>query len=62
MPKMLLTLDMFAEPIPQFNLKGKDAMRTYFGGLLSLLAYYLTFMFALNKFRHLITRHNPQIV
>ena len=62
LPKMLIEADMFPAQIPQFNIKGKDTIRTYCGGLISLIINYLFFLFAMIKFEHLITRHNPQIV
>ena len=62
LPKMLIEADMFPAPIPQFNSKGKDAVKTYCGGSISLVINYLFFLFAMIKFEQLITRHNPQIV
>ena len=62
LPKMLIKADMFPAPIPQFNSKGKNAIKTYFGGFISFISYYLFFLFAMVKFEQLITRHNPQIV
>ena len=62
LPKMLLQADLFPAPIPQFNSRGKKAVKTYFGGLISLIMIYLFFLFAVVKFLHLVTRHNPQIV
>ena len=62
LPKMLLEADLFPAPIPQFNSRGEEAVKTYFGGLISLIIKYLFILFALVKFEHLMTRHNPQIV
>ena len=62
LPKMLLDVDFFPAPTPQFNSKGEEAVRTYFGGLFSLLSLSLFFLFAVTKFGHLMTRHNPLIV
>ena len=62
LPKMLIEADMFPAQIPSFNSKGRDAIKTYFGGLNSLIINYLFFLFALVKFQQLVTRHNPQIV
>ena len=62
LPKMLIEADMFPAQIPQFNIKGKDTIRTYCGGLISLIINYLFFLFAMIKFQQLVTRHNPQIV
>lgn len=58
-PPFLHKLDMFAEPMPSFNLEGKQKVRTYPGGLLSLFIFYLTFMFSVIKLSHLLSRHNP---
>ena len=62
LPKMLIEADMFPAPIPQFNSRGKDAIKTYWGGLISLIINYLFFLFSMIKFEHLVTRHNPSIV
>ena len=59
LPKMLLDVDLFPAPIPQFNSKGENGVKTYFGGLISLIILYLFFLFAVVKFEQLITRHNP---
>ena len=59
LPRMLLKADMFPAPIPQFNSKGKDAIKTHFGGLISITINIVFFLFAAVKFDHLITRHNP---
>lgn len=59
---MLLEADMFPAPLPHFNSRGKTAVKTYCGGLISLVINYLFFQFAAMKLKHLVTRHNPQIV
>ena len=62
LPKMLIEADSFPAPLPLFNSKGQEAIKTYFGGLVSLIINYLFFLFAVVKFQQLVTRHNPQIV
>ena len=59
---MLLNVDFFPAPTPQFNSKGEKGVKTYFGGLISLIFLYTFFLFTVVKFEHLLTRHNPQIV
>ena len=61
LPKMLLTLDMFSAPLPVFNLKGRESVRTYCGGCVSLVIMYVTFLFALLKLQHLLSKHNPTV-
>ena len=61
LPRMLLTLDMFSEPLPAFNIDGSGSVRTYCGGCVSLLMMYVIFLFAVLKFQHLISKHNPSV-
>ena len=61
LPKMLLTLDMFSEPLPGFNMRGQKSVRTHAGGCLSLLIMYVMFYFAMIKLQHLYQRHNPTV-
>ena len=61
LPKMLLTLDMFGEPLPMFNIKGKSDVRTHCGGCLSIAIIFSTVAFALTKLEHLLERHNPTV-
>ena len=58
---MLLTLDMFGAPLPSFNLKGKEKVRTYGGGCMSLSIIYVTFLYATLKLQHLLSKHNPSV-
>ena len=61
MPRMLKTLDLFSTPLPGFNIKGKESVPTFAGGLLSLVIIYISLMFAALKMLHLWSRHNPQV-
>ena len=58
---MLKDLDLFAIPLPGFNIKGKEAVSTYAGGMLSLAIMYISLMFAALKMVHLLSRHNPSV-
>ena len=61
MPKMLLTLDMFRQPLPAFNIEGEGHIRTYCGGCVSLIIIYVLVLFAVLKLQHLLSKHNPQV-
>ena len=61
LPRMLLTLDMFGSPLPAFNVRGEQSVRTHCGGCVSLLIMYLTFIFATLKLQHLMSKHNPSV-
>ena len=61
LPRMLLTSDMFARPIPAFNISGETEVRTHFGGCISIAIIYVTFIFATLKLQHLLSRHNPSV-
>ena len=52
---------MFGEPLPSFSLRGESEVRTWCGGLVSVMAISATFMFALSKLQILLTRKNPSV-
>ena len=58
----LLSLDMLGAEAPKFNIGGKDSVRTYTGGLVSLLILSATFLFAMLKWQKMLLRNNPEIV
>jgi len=60
-PKMLLGLDLFSSPLPAFNIRGEDSVRTYTGGCLSLIIMYIAFLFATLKMDHLLSKYNPSV-
>ena len=62
MPKMLKTVDMFAIDLPKFNMRGEESVKTNIGGCCSIIIIYLSLMYAVHKFNHLVTRHNPQVL
>ena len=61
MPKMLLNMDMFGEPLPGFNIEGRREVRTYLGGFVSFVIIYILFMFSVLKLQHLLSKHNPVV-
>jgi len=61
MPKMLLTMDMFGAPLPTFNVRGEESVRTYTGGFVSIIIIYVAFLFASLKLQHLMSKHNPSV-
>ena len=58
---MLLTLDMFSEPLPGFNVRGERSVRTHIGGCISLIIIYVLFLHGMLKFEHLVEKHNPSV-
>ena len=54
LPRMLLTMDMFGEPLPTFNIKGESDVRTHCGGCISITIIYIVFYFAAVKMQHLL--------
>ena len=58
----LKKLDMFAARLPSFNMKGKEAVSTSIGGILSIIIYMMTFVFSLVKIQDLFLRKNPIIL
>ena len=59
--RFLHRMDTYPATVPQFNLHGKTAVRTGLGGLVSILAIYSTFIFAVHKLQSMLIRKNPLI-
>ena len=57
----LQSLDMFGQPIPAFNIKGKDQVQTVVGGFLSAVVMTLTLGFAIIGMHDLISKSDPTI-
>ena len=56
---LLERMDAFGMPLPSFNLRGKEFIRTRLGGVCTLLILAIVLLYASVKFMHLQTRHNP---
>lgn len=54
-------MDMFREPLPMFNINGHTHVRTYCGGLVTLAIVCVLFLYAVLKFQHLMSKHNPVV-
>ena len=54
-------VDFFSTQLPQFNLNGNSKSKTQSGGLLTLVVFYIAFLFALTKLVYLYERQNPSI-
>ena len=54
-------MDAFGGKLPTFNIKGSDRVGTIAGGVLSIVLYMTVFNYAVIKFSHLATKHNPNI-
>ena len=60
-PPCLKQIDLFRMPVPTFTLNGRSAVRSYVGGMMTLVILYTTFLFCTLKLKHLLTRHNPTV-
>ena len=58
---ILENLDGFGEPVPAFNVKGQSTIRTRCGGVTTLIIATTVLLYAVIKFNHLSTRHNPHM-
>ena len=47
-------VDIFGEPIPDFNLAGRDVIKTTYGALISIVVLVITFMYGSMKYHHII--------
>ena len=53
--------DLFGRPIPAFNIKGKDEVKTAIGGILSALIMTVSFGYTIMKIYDLVLHNNPII-
>ena len=51
--------DIFGQPIPAFNIRGKDKVKTAWGGILSAIIMTISLGYAIVNFHDLILRTNP---
>ena len=58
---ILRSFDMFGLPIPAFNIKGQDKIKTKVGGLLSALVMTLTLGYAITGIYDIKNKANPII-
>ena len=59
--RVLSHLDLFKQPLPQFNLKGQDSISTRVGGFCSLFLLGIILLYSTVKFNQLRTLANPII-
>ena len=53
--------DSYAQNVPSFNIKGKDKVKTVFGGFISLVIAGVVLSYAVSGWIDLIQRANPVI-
>ena len=58
---MLRSIDIFGEPLPTFNLKGKTHVFTATGGIFTIILAIVFLGYTLVKFEHLIEYKNPDV-
>ena len=51
--------DIFGHPIPAFNIKGKDKVKTAIGGILSAIIMTITLGYTIVNFHDLFLKTNP---
>ena len=56
---VLQRIDKFGEPIPAFNLKGKNQIRTPFGGIMTITIIFFTLGYFLQKLNTILEKENP---
>ena len=54
-------MDLFGWPLPSFNMGGRREARTHAGGFISLIIFFFTLIYGLDKIGDLILRQNPQV-
>ena len=57
--EIFMNLDVFAESLPTFILKGRKKVPTRLGGVTTILICIVVLMYAGLKFTQLMTKHNP---
>ena len=56
---LLSRIDRFGEPIPAFNIKGKEKIQTAFGGLLTAAVVFFVLGYFFTKFNTIADKKNP---
>ena len=56
---MLRRIDKFGEPIPAFNIKGKDKVTTAVGGIMTVTVIILTLSYFITKVNNIADKKNP---
>ena len=57
----MMSLDKFSDPVPSFNFKGDQSIKTNVGAFFSIIISIVVLYYALLKFIHLQQGHNPMI-
>ena len=58
---MLYRIDLFPQPIPGFNLKGRSTVASIPGCLVSFLILVMLFLYGTHKLGQLISKTNPNV-
>ena len=56
---VLVKIDQFGQPLPNFNIKGSDSVNSRLGGFCTLVLSVLVLAYAVVKFEQMWLRHNP---
>ena len=56
---LMRQIDRFGEPVPAFNIQGKDKVKTAFGGIVTLFVVFLTINYFINKLNSIVEKKNP---
>ena len=59
--KMVEMIDLFPRPMPSFNVRGRTAVSSYFGALLSFAIFFVMLIYGALKMIHLLSKHNPNL-
>ena len=58
---VLEKIDVFSEPIPNFNIRGKTKLTSWPGGFMTICVATIVLMYATVRFEHMISKINPNI-
>ena len=58
---ILDTIDLFKLELPNYNLRGRQAVSSVAGGIVTVAIFTLMMLYANIKFFHFLTRYNPNI-
>ena len=61
LPNFIKNWDRYGVIVPQFNIKGQEAVKTSPGAILSIFIIIVTALFALLKLGHLQSRKSPTV-
>ena len=57
----LSSIDIYKRRMPMFNLRGKESVGSFCGGICTLMVLTVLLIFGVIKLNHLLSKYNPNV-